>query len=294
MTGRRGGVFDRLLPMPLGHVVVEHVDDLAAIRRRRAAVMLTSVTGAGLLGAGLSARPGSTAFYALTFSVAGTWTAGGLASGPLHLGWIQMRDESVRRPVLTPLATGVGAFGLFYAAALVARRIPVLERAITSVLRFADEGDDGLVLLTTLTNGLAEEVFFRGALYSALSPRHAVVGSTAVYALATTTTRNPALVLAAGVMGSLLGLQRRATGGLQAPVLTHLAWSTLMVRYLPQLFRRNRSSTNSSTNFGQSVEALATNQTRSRARTVGRGARWHSRNWGAGRASQSSAAASRG
>jgi membrane protease YdiL (CAAX protease family) len=237
MTRRRGRLLDRLLPMPLSHVAVEHVDDEADVRRRRAAVALTSVSGATLLGLGLSTRPASRAFYALTFSVAGTWTAGGLASGPLHLGWIQMRDESVRRPVLTPLATGVGAFGVFYAAALVARRIPVLERAITNVLRFADEGDDRLVLLTTLTNGLAEEVFFRGALYSSLPPRHAVAGSTAVYTLATTTTRNPALVIAAAVMGWLLTLQRRATGGLQAPVLTHLAWSTLMVRCLPRLFR---------------------------------------------------------
>jgi hypothetical protein len=45
-------------------------------------------------------------------------------------------------------------------------------------------------------------------------------------------------VLAAGVMGSLFGLQRRASGGLQAPVLTHLTWSTLMVHFLPPLFRR--------------------------------------------------------
>jgi len=92
------------------------------------------------------------------------------------------------------------------------------------------------VLLTTLANGLGEEVFFRGALYSALPVEHAVVGSTAVYALATTTTRNPALVLAATAMGTLFGLQRRATGGLQAPILTHVTWSSLMLRHLPRLF----------------------------------------------------------
>jgi len=38
-------------------------------------------------------------------------------------------------------------------------------------------------------------------------------------------------------MGALFGLQRRASGGIQAPVLTHLTWSTLMLRYLPPLFR---------------------------------------------------------
>ncbi|HEX5988052.1 MAG TPA: CPBP family intramembrane glutamic endopeptidase [Nocardioides sp.] len=197
-----------------------------------------SVVGAGLLGVGLSTKPGSREFYATTLGVAAVWTLGGVMSGPLHLGWIEGQDRRLRRPVVTPVATGVGAFGFFYACALVARRIPPLDRAISRVLVFAEEGDEPLVLLTTLANGLGEEVFFRGALYSALGDRHPVLGSTAVYALATTTTRNPALVLAAGVMGTLFGLQRRATQGLQAPALTHLTWSALMVRYLPPLFRR--------------------------------------------------------
>jgi uncharacterized protein len=63
-----------------------------------------------------------------------------------------------------------------------------------------------------------------------------VATSTAVYALTTAATRNPALVLASIVMGSMFGLQRRATGGVQAPLITHLVWSTLMVAFLPPLF----------------------------------------------------------
>ncbi len=223
--------------MKLTHVVpVDHEESAVVRRRRRRVTTGVSVVGAGLLGASLSTRPGSARFYGATLSVAAVWTAGGLLSGPLHLGWIQLRDEQIRRPVVTPVLTGVGAFGFFYACALVARRIPVLESAISRVLVFAEEGDESLVLLTTLLNGLGEEIFFRGAIYAALDA-HPVEASTAVYALATTTTRNPALVLAAVVMGSLFGMQRRASGGLQAPVLTHLTWSTLMVRYLPPLFR---------------------------------------------------------
>jgi CAAX protease family protein len=61
--------------------------------------------------------------------------------------------------------------------------------------------------------------------------------STAAYALATTATRNPALVLASAAVGTLFALQPRATGGIQAPLLTHLTWSALMLRYLPPLFR---------------------------------------------------------
>lgn len=232
-----------MLPKPLSHVVrSEHEESDAVRRRRRRMVVATSLVGAGLLGASLSTRPGSRGFYVSTGILSGVWTAGGLASGPLHLGWIESRDATLRRPVLTPVATGVGVFGLFYGAALVARRIPVLEHAISDVLLFAEEGDDRLVMLTTLANGVAEEVFFRGALYSALGDHHPVVSSTAVYTLATSTTRNPALVLAAAAMGGLFALQRRASGGFQAPMLTHLTWSALMVRYLPPLFRRRRRS----------------------------------------------------
>jgi membrane protease YdiL (CAAX protease family) len=225
--------------MPLTHVVpVDHPETEAVVRRRRQVVAATSLAGAGLLGASLSTQPGSKKFYLSTGAVAGLWTVGGVSSGPLHLGWIETRDATLRRPVLTPVVTGLAAFGFFYGCALVARKIPVLDVAIGRVLAFADEGDDRLVLLTTLANGLGEEVFFRGALYAALGDRSPVVASTAVYTLATTTTRNPALVLAAGVMGTLFSLQRRASGGLQAPLITHLTWSALMVRYLPPLFRR--------------------------------------------------------
>ena len=227
--------------MPLAHVVpVVHEETADVVARRRRVVAGTALVGAGLLGASLSARPGSKQFYGLSLATAATWTAGGLLSGPLHLGWIESRDRRLRRPVLTPVVTGAGAFGFFYGCAVLARKIPVLDAAIGRVLVFAEEGNNPLVVLTTTANGLGEELFFRGALYAALPREQAVAASTAVYALTTTATRNPALVIAAALMGGLFGLQRRASEGLQAPVLTHLTWSTLMVRYLPPLFRHVR------------------------------------------------------
>ena len=234
----RGAVVRALPSWLVDKVPRDHREPDAVFRRRRKVVAGVSVLGAGLLGASLSTRPGSTEFYALTAAVAGTWVTGGFASGPLHLGWMQARDETLRRPVLTPVLTGVAAFGVFYGCALVVREVPLLERAVSSVLTYASGGSTPLVLLTTLANGAAEEVFFRGALYAAVGEAHPVLVSTAVYALATVATRNPALVLAAGAMGGLLGAQRRASGGIQAPVLTHLTWSTLMLRYLPPVFAR--------------------------------------------------------
>lgn len=210
----------------------------AAFSRRRRVVAGVSLAGAALLGRSLSTEPDSKEFYGLTLGVAATWATGAIASGPLHLGWAQGADDQLKRPVLTPVALGVASFGAFYGAALVARRVPALNRALTDILAFADQGSAPLVSLTTLANGAAEEIFFRGALYAAAGTEHPVAKSTVVYTLATTATRNPALVLAGGVMGTLFGLQRRASGGVQAPVLTHLTWSVLMLRFMPPLFRR--------------------------------------------------------
>ena len=229
----RHGRAGRLPAWLVEKVPRDHRESDAAFHRRRRVVAGVSLAGAGLLGVSLSTRPDSPQFYGLTLGVAGTWLAGSLVSGPLHLG----STPSGQRPVAVPVLVGVGAFGAFYGAAMVARQVPVLRRALTSVLRYAEQGTGPLVLLTTLANGAAEEFFFRGALFAAVGARYPVPKSTAVYALATTATGNPALVLASGVMGTLFALQRRATGGVQAPLLTHLTWSALMLRYLPPLFR---------------------------------------------------------
>ncbi|MFI6214046.1 type II CAAX prenyl endopeptidase Rce1 family protein [Nocardia brasiliensis] len=193
-------------------------------RRRRVAVV--ALAGTGLLGASFAAEPDSARFYRLTLATAATWTLGGRTP----------REGELPAPVLAPIALGAATFAVFYGCGLVARRIPFLRKAITGVLRYAERGPTPRVLLITLANGAAEEIFFRGAVYS-VAGHHPVLASTGVYACTTAATRNPALVLASVLMGTLFGLQRRATGGIQAPMLTHLTWSTLMVQYLPRLFR---------------------------------------------------------
>jgi membrane protease YdiL (CAAX protease family) len=234
---RRAGRWakDRLA-RPFRPVPRDHWESAGAFRRRRRVVAVTAVTGAGLLGASLSTRPGSPRFYRLTAATAAAWAGGSLLSGPLHLGRTYGHGERLARPVVLPALLGVAAFVPFYGCALVCRRIPPLNRMLTSVLRYADRGADAPVLATTLVNGAAEELFFRGALYAAVGGGAPVAATTATYALATAATRNPMLVAASVVMGTLFAMQRRATGGIQAPIITHLVWSTLMLRYLPPLF----------------------------------------------------------
>jgi hypothetical protein len=204
---------------------------------RRRAVIATGIGGAGLLGISLSSPPGSRRFYLLTAGLASIWTVGALGSGALRPGgpegWRQERGHGLVVPVLT----GTGAFGLCYGAARIARQFPVLDRAIRGALRYEHHGSMPLVVLIASANAMAEELFFRGALWALVADSHPVVTTTLVYAATTATTRNPALVLAGIVTSVLFGLQRRTSGSPIAPALSHLTWSLLMLRYLPPVFR---------------------------------------------------------
>ena len=207
----------------------------AAPARRGWVLAGTGAGGAALLGISLSTRPGSPQFYTLTMGLAGTWAAGAVGSGSLAPG----RPGQLRpgHPVAGPVLTGAAAFGLFYGAARLAQRIPPLHRAVAGILHYADGGSAPLVMLTAGTNAVAEELFFRGALWSAAADSHPLVTTTIAYTAATAATRNPALVLAGAVTSVFFGLQRRSSGGVLAPSLAHVTWSLLMLRYLPPLFR---------------------------------------------------------
>jgi membrane protease YdiL (CAAX protease family) len=202
--------------------------------RRKRVVGAVLPAGTGLLGLSLAAEGDDPRFFALTLGLAGTWAAGALASGPVPAGAVFSRPGL--RSVAEPVLTGAGTFGLFYAAARVARRSPGLHRAISSVLGYMDTGPSGLVLLTACLNAVAEEVFFHGALWDAVGPDHPEVATAAVYTGATVATRNPALVLGGAVTSLIFGAQRRRSGGVAAPAIAHVVWSVLMLTLLPPLF----------------------------------------------------------
>jgi uncharacterized protein len=203
---------------------------------RRGAVIAAGVGGTGLLGASLSAPPGSRRFYLLTLGLAGTWAAGAAASGRRAPGRPPARRTGLARDAAGAVLTGAATFGAFYRAARLARHIAPLDRAVRGVLRYADDGSAPLVLLTASVNAVAEELFFRGALWALAEDSRPLVATTLAYAGATTATRNPALVLAGAATSVVFGLQRRHSGGVLAPALSHLTWSLLMLRYLPPLF----------------------------------------------------------
>jgi len=205
------------------------------VRRRRLVVCVVLVVGAVLLGISLRSRPGDPSFYWLTMALAATWGLGAFLSGPLHLGHIEWHGRN-QRPVLTGTGVGLLMVGVFLLGGLVVREIPPLAERITRVLQYTDFGPLWLIVLITVVNGVTEELFFRGALFTALGRWHPVLISTLLYIVATLASGNPMLGFAALILGTVCALERRATGGVLAPVLTHLVWGLAMVLTLPPLF----------------------------------------------------------
>lgn len=221
-------------PVLLDQVPRDHDQSDAEFQRRRVIVAVTLVIGATLLGFSLATSPGDSLFYPLTAGVAVVWVAGGLLSGPLHLGFAPSRG-ALRRPIRTPIVVGVVSAAVFVLGAVVVHQIEPLRQIVAHVLAHAQHGNMALVTLLALANGAAEEVFFRGALFAAIGRRHAIPISTVIYAVVTIATGNPMLVFAAVLMGLLFALQRRASGGILASMLTHLTWSSVLLFALPPI-----------------------------------------------------------
>jgi hypothetical protein len=214
---------------------VPHDEWPSVVRRRRLIVCAVLVTGAALMGYSLTRPPGDVTFYWLTMALAAVWTTGSLLSGPLHLGRTTWQTTA-RRPVITGAVTGVVVAAVFLVGGLVVRHIPAVSERITDVLQYTRHGPIGLIVIIAMVNGVAEELFFRGALYSALGRIYPVLISTVLYAASTLATGNPMLAFAGLILGAVCGLQRRATGGVLAPVLTHMVWGLIMVLALPLVF----------------------------------------------------------
>ncbi|NHA66580.1 CPBP family intramembrane glutamic endopeptidase [Phycicoccus flavus] len=217
----------------------DHSQPDSAFRRRRVVAAVTLLLGAGLLGWALRIEPGDPAFYVATFALAAVWAVGAFASGPLHLGHAHTRDgRADSRAVVQSLMLGLALLGLFLLGAVVVAQVPFLRDPVQQLLDHAQYGSLLVVAAITAVNGVAEELYFRGALYAGVGRRHAVAVTTVVYALVTATSLIPLLVLAAALVGLVVGLQRRVTGGILGPIVTHLTWSLGMLFLLPPVLDR--------------------------------------------------------
>ena len=207
-----------------------------AMIRRRIVVVVVLIAGSVMLGVSLSIDHGDSSFYPMTFALAAVWAVGALLSGPLPRGSFPPPRGGPLRAVWIGVVVGALLGVIFVVGGLVAREIPPVRDFIAEVLDHADTGGLFLVLSTAIVNGVAEEMFFRGAVYSALRGHAPVIFSTAIYVIATLASGNPMLGFAAILLGLVCALERRATAGVLAPAFTHVAWTIVMVLVLPQLF----------------------------------------------------------
>lgn len=212
-----------------------HEETASMVRTRRIIVVVVLIIGATVLGLSFSSQPGSSTFYLLTVSLALVWAIGARLSGPLHIGYVNFRGKA-RRPIFTGIAVGVVLGGVFIVGGLVAREIGPVRDYIVEVLDYANYGALWLVAIITVVNGLAEEMFFRGALYSSLGKYHPGIVSTVIYAVAVSAAGNPMLGFAGIILGGVCAYERRITGGVLAPMLTHFFWGLAMVLALPPIF----------------------------------------------------------
>src|SRR5271168_342637 len=189
------------------NVAVPHNEPPGVIRRRRIVVALVLVLGAAALGMALRRHPGGA-----------RWRG---------------RNQ---RPVVSGTVIGLLLGGVFVVGGLIARQIPVVADLITRVLAYTEQGSWRLTMAVALLGAIAEELFYRGALYTALGRHHPLLISTLIYVIATLASGNPMLAFAAIILGAVCSLERRATGGVLAPILTHFVWTLVVLLSLPPLF----------------------------------------------------------
>ncbi len=204
------------------------------VRRRRGVSGVTLAAGAATLGWSLSLAPGDSTFYVATALLAVVWVLGARLSGPVPIGRGRRRSgEGTSLGILQSVIVGGALLAIFLAGALVVSGIPLLRDPVQQLLDHARYGSLPLVALITVVNGVSEEYFFRGALFQALPRRWQIGVGTALYAVVTAFSLVPLLVFAAVLLGVVVSLQRRATGGFLAPTVTHITWSLGMLLLLP-------------------------------------------------------------
>lgn len=207
----------------------------AVVQRRRVVVAVVVLLGAAVLAWMHTKNPGDPAFYWLSLTLAVVWSVGAVAAGPLHLGAVRFRGRN-ERPVFTGTGVGLVLGGVFLLGGLAVQKIPPLAGQVTAILDYTTQVSWRLVVLIAIVNAIAEEMFFRGALFSAFGRRYPLVASTVLYIAAMMTAGNLMIGVAALVLGTVCAIERRATGGVLAPVLTHLVWGLMMVLALPSIF----------------------------------------------------------
>lgn len=212
----------------------DHSETPEQLVQRRWVSAVTLAIASFLMAWTLRISPGNPAIYAATLALGTTWVVGALLSGKLYLGSATTRRGAQdSRAILQSVLLGLLLVGLFLVAAVIVAAFPALRDPLLGLMVHARMGVLPVIVGLLFLNAVAAELFYRGGLYAATGGPHAVLITTFVFALSTIPTGMPTLIVGAAVLGAVVGLQRRVTGGVLAPIITHITWLTGMVFLLP-------------------------------------------------------------
>lgn len=201
---------------------------------RRWVAAVTLAVGSFMMAWTIRIPPGDPTLFAAMLALAVTWIVGTLLSGRIYRGaGNSRRGTQNSRAIIQSVAVGLALIAGFLALGVLVAAIPVLRDPLLQLIAYARPEMMPLLLILVAAAAVAEEVFFRGGLYAATGGPHAVLITAFVYALTAVPTANPMLIFGSAVLGLVLGLQRRVTGGVLAPVITHLTWLLGMGLLLP-------------------------------------------------------------
>jgi hypothetical protein len=198
---------------------------VAARKRRSLLVLLITLVAVAIATGRLYAEGDA---VRLVFVLAPLFLLGSVLSG----GMPAAHRRKGRHPVVSPVLTGLLLFLAFLVMGAVVRLVPAFDHAVEDVLAKADESSRLAVAVSAVVAGVAEEVFYRGALFERL--RLPIVTTTLAHALAVLPSGNVAMVGAALVLGGVCGLSRRASGGWWTAAVVHSTWSLLVLAWLPR------------------------------------------------------------
>lgn len=214
-------------------------------------VVLTCIpafVAAVMLGFASHSAPGSATFYLLTFAVAVLYFAvwalcrrrfgwAPIVTKSVHGSSTRSATRTVSGDALLGAITGVSLLVLFCLGALMVRFVPPLTAPVEELLSHARGGLLWLTALSTLVNGIAEELFFRGVSPASApgTPWARIAFSVVLYTAVTLALGVALLAFAAVVLGVSAHLLTRKTNGLIAAMVLHTVWSQGMLLLLPAL-----------------------------------------------------------
>ncbi|MDV6000012.1 CPBP family intramembrane metalloprotease [Kocuria rhizophila] len=214
------------------HRVSPYGDTTAATRKRTVwVVAATGVVAAVCLAWSLRIPAGDPWFYPATFILAGVYIAG--SSAAIRMTGERLPWEVTPRGMRDAVLGGIVLAVIFVAGGFMVRFIPFLGEPVHELLNHARVGSLFMVALTTAVNGVAEETYYRGALWRVLPRGRRILVTTIAYTAVTSLVGIPLLAFAAAALGAFVGYLRERTRSLVPPIVAHLVWSLTMLFVLP-------------------------------------------------------------